>query len=215
MPSTDPVVCPDPRWGSGGFPHLGKDFLDLPVNQRHTFAYSGRLISFDQSLAHTGWVYLEVEGHTATLMACGQRDSQISLKGHLASIERSASLCSEMEGVLRTICGPKDPVIYEIPPVANRVQRPESSLLAAAALYWAAGNVRRIQPFRVYGVSAQKSKKIWTSNPNASKKLVREALFRWDPALKERNNKLSEHQIDALANGLAWAEIYSAADIEE
>jgi hypothetical protein len=180
---------------------------DVPTPQRgHHFVFRGHLLSFDQSLAHTGWVYLDFTypdanpeaTHGVVIRAHGDLKSPIKLDGHEANLERAVALIYEYRQVLMNTMVFN--IVHELPPTANRMQRPESSLLAALALHYACD----VDVYKVHMISAQKAKTIWTGNPNASKPMIKEHLLDWWPELEAE--RYSADVMDAIANGLAWAE---------
>jgi len=183
---------------------LRKEEEKTPARE-HIYNFQGSLFTFDQSLAHTGWVHLRLDKTTkngVSIWGRGQFDAPDRLEGHAANIKRSIYLHNEMYEMMMDYADRMDVVVCEMPPVANRMQRPESSLLAASMLHLAASRIG----IDVNMISAQTAKKIWTGNGSARKELIKVYLCEWWPELKEI--KLTSHQIDAAANGLAWAETW-------
>lgn len=146
------------------------------------------ILAVDQALANTGLIWftgpdpIVVEGK-------GLLRSKGLLDGNEASLNRAAEMTDEFDIILGY--PHLEYIIYEIPPLGNLVQRPESSLLAAMALRVAA----RGRNLKTVGVSANKAKRVLTGSGNAAKKKVREALYEKYPVFKG----LNEHQADAAA----------------
>jgi Holliday junction resolvasome RuvABC endonuclease subunit len=150
----------------------------------------GNVLSFDQSLSSTGWVHLRATpGHvqimdTGTLVNAGD-----PLKGSARVLDRFEELVQQLRSMQHLL---RDGIliVHESPPSAA-MMRPESSLLAAAA-------VRVALDVGVDMVQGQHVKKIVTGNGNAKKAEVAKAVkaMTWIQGIDLLKN---EHQRDALA----------------
>lgn len=152
-----------------------------------------RIIAFDQSLSDTGWAL--IQGNE--ILEVGNIRPKTELTGHAGNLEKAEILHYEACCLFDRLNGYAYPkLVIELPPVGNRMMRPESSLLAALA-------VRLAYPI-IDGcvmVGAQKAKKRITGTANATKKMVREGVLALNPAVSELPIK-NEAIYDALA--LAW-----------
>lgn len=163
----------------------------VPVTER-------RILSFDQSLANTGWAYI-VCGRVGET---GNIKTEREDKGHEDNLNRATTVFVEVLGLMQRFeMGRADLVVHETPPVGGRMMRPEASLMAATAIRIAA--YQRWVPVGMVG--AQKAKKRWTGNGNAKKGAVKEAVLRLHPYLKDLA-PMNEAVIDAIAIGLLAAE---------
>lgn len=163
------------------------------------------ILSFDQALANTGWVWIVHKGGGEYMLQTGMLiPPEMNVKGNELSLRRGNWLFDQIFWMV--IEGSPDVVLHEEPPVARgRMSRPESSLLAALAIRNAAGP-------KAVAVSAQKAKKRFAGDPNADKRLVRKGLLSVFPPAATLK-PLNEHIIDALALALVWIEnTYGGAD---
>jgi Holliday junction resolvasome RuvABC endonuclease subunit len=166
--------------------------------------FQGTLLLVDQSLASSGVVCMSF-GSTTTLRYWLTLKSLIALDGPVPSLDRAAQLSTEFSKLIQFSSCHLDGIVYETPPLSmNGLQRPESSLLAAAALRIAAHQ----SYLPAYAISANRAKNLITGNSNAKKKDVREVLLNQFPFLQ--NHRLNEHQIDACALGLSYAFLHSS-----
>jgi Holliday junction resolvasome RuvABC endonuclease subunit len=152
----------------------------------------GVVLAFDQSLASTGWVLLSVHGDSgSTVVLTGTlRNVGDPLKGSARVLERFDELRADLYDITRLVL-PETLIVHESPPSAA-MMRPESSLLAAAA-------VRTVfSPRKVGAVQGQHVKKVVTGNGNAAKPEVAKAVkaMTWIQGIDLLKN---EHQRDALA----------------
>ncbi len=173
------------------------------------------IVGVDQSLASSGMVLVKVDPTRAFLSedptsVSGTECVQVLWKGLLASaiaiegsaniIERGVTLIDAFESHLIHLRSTAKmqgdylhAIIYETPPSANRMQRPESSLVAAVALCYAAKRLN----IDTIAFSANSAKRFFTGYANAKKSAVKERLLEMYPHIVE--DRLNEHQMDALA----------------
>lgn len=156
------------------------------------------VLSFDQALANTGWVWVTHRGGGEYTLQAGMLvPPEMNAKGNELSLRRGGWLFDQIFGMV--IEGAPGVVLHEEPPVARgRMSRPESSLLAALAVRNAVGS-------KAVPVSAQTAKKRFAGDPNADKRLVRQGLLSVFPPAATLK-PLNEHIIDALALALVWIE---------
>ena len=172
-----------------------------------------KTIAFDQAIANTGWVVMyHQEGIASEILDAGTiktvaSDDRTSWDDTLF---RSTQV---MAGVLELLWKHvPDLVIHEMPPVGSGpfMRGTYSSVCAAVAVRCAA--LQAILP--VAQVSAQEAKKLLTSNGNARKPEVRQAVNKIieegglfvNPETKIR---LNEHIIDAIALILTYRSTHS------
>lgn len=160
--------------------------------------FTGTVIAVDQSLANTGIVVLSFDHEGFSVGERTTLRSTTSVDGIERCLLRAEELRTEMEEYIRTLPKP-DMVVHELPGASNRLQRPESSLLAALALRTVAGALK----YPVAAVSANTAKKFLTGNGNAQKRQVKEHLLICYPHLQPL--RLNEHLIDAIAVGVTYA----------
>lgn len=155
------------------------------------------LLAFDQSLANTGWALIE----GVTIHKTGNIKTAPSAKGHEGNLSRAWEVKVAVDELLEYL--EPDFVVHELPPMpVPGMRRPESSLLAAAAVQFAArGAGVPMLPM----VSAQAAKMRWAGDSNADKKRVRESIQRLDPAVRVIK-PMNEATYDAIAVGWFAAE---------
>ncbi len=149
-----------------------------------------KILSFDQSLANTGYVLLFDMGISFT----GNLKAVEKLSGHQGTLNRVVPLYNEVYAVIAQMN--PDLVVYETPPAGGRMMRPESSLMAATVLEIAAAKL--LIPTVMIG--AQKAKKRFTGNGNAKKAEVREVIKRLDPSVMTMK-PMNEAIFDSIAIG--------------
>lgn len=172
------------------------------------------VLSYDQSLRNTGWCLLAAdegpdEGDptiAVRVLACGTiRTKSAGDKGWYTTLAQYDELLpmvqSEM-GALSLRLGEivrEFWVLHEMPSTAGF--RPESSVLAAAAVRTSAARVRWAD--RLAMIGSQSGKALVANNAKASKTEITEGLAKlpWIEGLDRLRN---EHDRDALANGLAF-----------
>lgn len=153
------------------------------------------VLAVDQTLSTSGWALIEPDGkvvETGTL-----RTAPDPTGGHSGNLGRCTTQFLAFAALIRKTL--PDVVVHEIPPVTRpgaKMSRPESSLLAAAALR----NAAIMQPVEVEMIGAQAAKKRWAGKSNADKRLVHTALRILDPRLEEIK-PMNEHILDAIALG--------------
>lgn len=161
------------------------------------FAVGKLVLSFDQSLANTGWVILSVDGYLIEVVARGTIRTVSPLKGPSQSFHKmrllKAQVAEEFPAHSTTTY---DDVVVEMPAVFG--QRTESSLMAASVLdgYWNAIG----SPITL--VSIQHSRTVLCGTMARNKKdLGHKGLAKIIPDSAKRT--WNEHQRDAALNGLA------------
>ncbi len=147
------------------------------------------ILAIDQSLANTGMIWVTLhEDKSLTIDSKVTLKSKSLLSGNEASLSRAEEL---FDNFCSLFTEDLTEVIYEVPPLGNLVQRPESSLLSALALRLAA----RDKKVLCVGVNTNKAKKLLTGSAQARKPKVREALLAKYPVFQG----LNQHQVDAAS----------------
>jgi Holliday junction resolvasome RuvABC endonuclease subunit len=159
-----------------------------------------RLLCFDQTLAKTGWVLLDTADRA--LLATGMLTTPPLDTGDEGNFVRMLDLNKQMRAVMgRTLVGPYAvAVVHEMPPI-GAYSRPESSLLAGAALRFAAESLG----LPVTMINSRAAKKRLTGNANAKKSELAapiEELFHLRLAPKPWNHDVR----DAAAIGIVASE---------
>lgn len=156
-----------------------------------------RILSFDQALANTGWVLFEHDPDDGLEpIRTGLLTTDTSDKGHLGSLCRAQDIHAQVLDLVFRF-GVPGVVLHESPPVAGRMSRPESSLLAALAIRMAYGDTT------VEMVSGQRAKAIVAGNPKATKAEVRSGVLRRVPDLATLR-PANEHTYDAAALAITY-----------
>lgn len=153
-----------------------------------------KILAVDQSLDNSGIVWFDYD-KSLSIVGRALLSCPYLLSGHAASLKRA----QELIPLFRSYFDDMDIVIYEIPPLGNMVQRPESSLLAAMAVCVAAESVGVLS---CEGVSPNKAKKFLTGSGVANKTKVREGLYQKFPEMAK--HKLNQHQADAAALAVTY-----------
>lgn len=130
------------------------------------------------------------------------------LKGNAGNLERAEQLQEMLILELDGIVGGIDRVVYETPPAANRMQRPESSLLAAHCLRWAVKVNSPSGRIIVESIGAQRAKAHVCGNSRASKgEAHAEMVIRYSDLIEGYKEHITnEHLRDALMLGLTYLE---------
>lgn len=168
---------------------------DEPIKPMVPHSPSRRILSFDQSIANTGWAYL----HGRILVAQGNLKTEGMAKGHEDTLQRAVvqwEAMAELIGWYTSRSMTPTFIVHETPPVGGKMVRPESSLTSALSLRIAAAQF----DLPLVMIGAQKGKKRWTGNGNATKKELREALYRLKPSL-EAESPMNEAIRDAISIG--------------
>lgn len=145
-------------------------------------------LAFDQALGNTGVVAVK-DGDVLWRKTITTAPNHAGTPGSLDRSVEYADLVDEVFGVFKPRL-----VLVETPPVGRGMHRPESSLLAAAAICICAH--RWGVPWRA--VSAQKAKKLLAGNAKATKHEVRAAVEVALPGVG-KSSPYNEHIVDALA----------------
>lgn len=165
--------------------------------------WTGRIMSFDQSLADTGWVLLKCTHDGPEFVASGMIITDASDDGHEGNHRRAAEVREEASRLLSTP-SLADLVVYESPPVMPPKAKNRSDAVNLAGL-----SVRIAAQMTGHPIvmrSAQSAKKRWTGNSNASKGDVRACLLKLYPDMAKLR-PFNEHIVDAISIGLhAWEE---------
>lgn len=169
--------------------------------------WHGMMVAFDQSLSNTGFLIVKfsVDGaHVVSETGMIRTETPASLRGHAANLSRSTAVFRQVVELLEGEC--PDMVLVETPPVGPKMSRPESSLLAADAVFHAVESVNREHHTQIgYGLgAAQRAKKFLTGKANADKKAIRDPVLHFLPDLKNYS-PLNEHIYDAAAIALTYA----------
>lgn len=164
------------------------------------------VMSFDQSLATTGWIYLRVVADRVDIAARGtlRTKEPEGLTGWRANFARARQIKHEMNGIQRTLTildlddkalRWPEAVVLELPNVHGH--RTDSSMLAAHEIDQYCEKWWRPTDF----ISIQQSRTILGgSNIRNSKKDGHKALERYVPESIQRT--WNEHQRDAAINAL-------------
>lgn len=155
------------------------------------------ILAFDQSLSNTGWV--DVRQGEIVGVGTIKTGSPAKAKGHLGSLIQASLLVKPIRSLLEE--RPGATVVIETPPV-GRLQRPESSLLAASVIY----NETKMISTKIVG--AQRGKSFICGNGNAKKAEAHEALAERAKDIPGFDAISNEHQRDALL--LALVVIFGA-----
>lgn len=161
-----------------------------------------RVLAFDQTLGSTGWVDLRVEGGALSVfMAQTLRPPTFQSKGHELNLDRSVAMQGLITETILALHAEAeiDLVVHETPPAANRVQRPESSLLAAHCVRYACAQAG----LPVVMVGAQVARKVLTGNARTDKAETHAALRAQYGGIEGYEHVTNEHERDALALVLA------------
>lgn len=161
--------------------------------------YRGRLLAFDQSLSSTGYALITCDNDGAYIWETGVLKTTHDLRGHEKTLQRYLELVHDLDDLVDKV-GTVQDIVYETPPVGGRMIRPESSLLAAAAVLVCT------EDFKPHMISRQKAAKRWTGKGNSTKKEIRDALMSFGYTPKEWGLAWNEHVADALSIGLLFCE---------
>lgn len=129
---------------------------------------AGPVLAFDQSLAHTGWAIVDAQG----VVAVTGMLTTPSAGGPIGNVERAVEIAAQVEDLLAERASEYQAIVMETPPAGYGMKRPESSLLAAAAIHTAADR----RGLMVEYVGAQRAKRVMTGKPNASKAEMKAAV---------------------------------------
>lgn len=165
-----------------------------------------KVIAFDQALAETGYVVIQgLHTHSPPrIETTGMLTATDDVKGHEKTLLRASTLYWEVKDLIAfhkpTMDNLRLIVVHETPPIANKMSRPESSLLASLAIRVAAME----SGCRVVMHQRQRAYKRFTGSANADKKFMKEALTK---LLEAREIALpkgpwNQHVVDALGIGL-------------
>jgi Holliday junction resolvasome RuvABC endonuclease subunit len=157
-----------------------------------------KVLSFDPSMAHTAAVLIDFTGTTAEEMvkSCWEYPSPDLLSGNLGYLNAYPALAEAVAGVINTYAPMIDIVVHEMPPPSGHLARPESALLASAAIRHQAS----LNHLPVVGIDPRHAKKVVTGNPNATKPAIR----LWFAANLPSWVLTNEHKRDAALVAIAW-----------
>lgn len=151
------------------------------------------VLGVDQSLSNTGMVVVAI-GTVPDLLSKHMLTSRSAVEGTESALRRAVELHGEFRNFMKLMSSWEvDEIIHETPPTANRMQRPESSLLAAMGLRLAAEEFGL--PY--LAVHSNTAKLHFTGSGVAKKPVMHERMWGIYPEIKAK--KLNEHQADALA----------------
>lgn len=162
-----------------------------------------RLLAFDQTLVNCGMVDITtVEGRPIITATQTLRTPQFATRGHELNLDRSVVMQDlVMANINRAReAGDIDVIVYETPPVANRMARPESSLLGAHCVRYTAYKYGIL----TVSISAQKAKTTIAGFAKADKKAAHEALKRRYSVLQGYPLLRNEHERDALMLAITY-----------
>lgn len=186
------------------------DIEDSPLEPLPVYdpVFRGHILAFDQSLANTGYAVLTCfgPGQAVHFNATGMLRSGDDLKGHEKTLTRASELFEEVRDLLQTY--QPNGVVFETPPTSagpGRMNRPESSLLAAQSIRIASGLAHK----PVTMLARQKVYKRFTGAANADKKALKEALTKlleFHGIVRPERQPWNEHTIDATGIALLYSE---------
>lgn len=158
------------------------------------------LLCVDQSLRNFAIVALRLQAGVLSIPWSTTLKTNTTEKGNEGNLRRSVELQEHVDTCLRTMPVLVDLVVHETPPVANRVMRPESSLMSAHCLRWTCTQMGL--PWT--SVSAQKARAHVCGNSRADKAEGHAALKEKYAPLVEgyETHVRNEHLRDALMLGL-------------
>ena len=157
------------------------------------FAPNVRVVAFDQSLTHTGWVDFEVGSQGALIIyGRGTINITVSTKGHVSTMDKADDLLDALrDRHIPTYAR----IVGEMTPVVG--YRLESSLLAGYVLRQAYRDVEFVSRQSALAL-------LLPLDQRKAKKYSREVLNRYASVetASDRTMRWNEHQRDALMLGL-------------
>lgn len=176
-----------------------------PILPTAPVAAAWRVLSFDQSIANTGWCFITVRDGHPFVELTGHHKTPAE-KGMAALLRRANEVYDEIVRVIEDVSTAyerPDFITFETPVGGKTVMGASSSLLTALAVTIAAQNAG----IPSQNVASQRLKLHLTGNRGASKKEVADAIRARMPDLKERKIKpLNEHVFDAIGIALTFLE---------
>jgi|HubBroStandDraft_6_1064221.scaffolds.fasta_scaffold717569_1 Holliday junction resolvasome RuvABC endonuclease subunit len=182
--------------------------VDAAMSELDSMAFSseGTIMSFDQSLANTGYVVLDY------CLAVGVSVLEMNVI-HTYTVNDNTSWTDTLQRPtqlvppISALIGKYHPriILHEMPPVGKGpfVHRSDSSIVTAAAI-WILADMAEIP---VQMVAANRMKKHITGNAKASKAEVRAALeARFDDKIRMPGFRRNEHTFDALGIAITYLE---------
>ena len=174
---------------------------DLTVPQGMS---DGTIISFDQSLANTGYAVLDYDSVVGISILEMDVIHTISRYGN-KSWEDTLDRCTQLLEKVTELFLKFSPaiILHEMPPVGRGMYRAESSVVTATVIRC----VGALKGVSVSMVSAQRVKKYLTGDGNAKKQLVKKALGqRFEIQLKTPGLKWNEATADSLGIAVTYLE---------
>jgi Holliday junction resolvasome RuvABC endonuclease subunit len=174
--------------------------VECPTTRPVAPVLTGRVLAVDQTLNSAGWAMLDSRAGIVHVREVGVVAGMSDQTGHAQTLEQGAGIFEEFRRLIERVR--PDYIVHEYPPVVRpglKMQRPESSLVAANSLRNAAlltGTT--VLPM----VNAQQVKRRFTGNTKATKKELGDAVMALDPSLGDLK-PMNEHVRDAIA--LGWA----------
>jgi hypothetical protein len=160
------------------------------------FASGRRVLAFDATLTHCGWVLFEVRGERIVIIDRGTVNCETDRRSYLETWDKARQLQPALTALI-VGRGCDAEVVVEAPLAASLGNRTESSLIAGM-LVWLH------DPVRTAVVSATHVAAVLLGQHQIRsadrKKKIREAVVRLCPEAAART--WNEHQRDALATGL-------------
>lgn len=163
------------------------------------FAWDVRVLAFDATLSHTGWVLFEVLGGRIIIRYKGIINPVTVLTGYRATWDKARHLRSGLDMVISNhATGPEVHRVVEAPSVGGG-SRTESSLIAGLLIWldW---------PRACHDVSATHVSAVLLGDPRVRsaerKKMIRSAVIALCPEAAQAG--WNEHIRDALATGLTY-----------
>lgn len=161
------------------------------------FAWGVRVLAFDATLSHTGWVLFEVLGGRIIIRSKGIINPETSQTGYRATWDKARQLRGYLDGVV----GHGAPQVHRVveAPSVGGGNRTESSLIAGLLIYldW---------PRVTHDVSATHVSAVLLGDPRVRsaerKKMIRSAVTALCPEAAQSG--WNEHIRDALATGLTY-----------
>lgn len=173
-----------------------------PPVQEYSFG-NLRVLALDQALAHTGLVEVAFDGPNFEVMDHETLVMENDLAGNTAVLKAGAWYFDKMRQVLmdHMVLGIAQVVVFELPPNAFAMRRPESSMMAALCLTILCDQLN----FENHMVQRQAACTLWAANPKANKTQLKRGILEKFPFLQQSMAKGTEHEWDALALAMTYA----------
>lgn len=162
---------------------------------------TGSVLSFDQTITHTGWCLLHVVGGRIDVAAKGTINEPPTpdLRSFMDTLQRAVYMAERVGAVVRDNWEPGVHVVAEMPAVMG--YRIESSLLGAMGVWQAVvAHTPRARPHALVGKQHMEAVLVSPDDRMNGKPAVKRALSRY----LDVGTGWNQHNRDALANGLTY-----------